>query len=184
MWSRIALNEYLRYKLLLEATSTTRLTLRMCHGCAYTGSFVLDCHALYLQHFMSIEQTSHVEFFRNGSAHEFQRLKALINLNKCLLQWSNWSGVVNFHCTQMSLEMSIRLIFGDKSRNCFYGSCRGCLKYHKSPNTIWKVNILKNTRWQSIKYECFVNSLSPPIPPWPTTTTTSTTLFFVQKYKS
>ena len=37
----------------LEETSTARLTLRMCHGCVYTSSFVLDCHALYLQHFMS-----------------------------------------------------------------------------------------------------------------------------------
>ena len=25
----------------------------------------------------------------------------------------NWSGVVNFHCMQMSLVMSIRLILGD-----------------------------------------------------------------------
>ena len=25
----------------------------------------------------------------------------------------NWSGVVNFHCMQMSLVMSIRFIFGD-----------------------------------------------------------------------
>ena len=25
----------------------------------------------------------------------------------------NWSGVVNFHCTQMSLVMSIRFIFGN-----------------------------------------------------------------------
>ena len=37
---------------LLEATSSIRLTLRMCHGCVYKGSFVLDCHALYLQHFI------------------------------------------------------------------------------------------------------------------------------------
>ena len=37
---------------LLEATSSTRLTLRMCHGCVYKGSFVLYCLALYLQHFI------------------------------------------------------------------------------------------------------------------------------------
>ena len=42
-------------QLLLKATSTTRLTLRMRHGWAYTRSFVLDCHVLYLQHFISIE---------------------------------------------------------------------------------------------------------------------------------
>ena len=35
---------------LLEATSTNRLTLCMCHGCVYKGSFVLHCHVLYLQH--------------------------------------------------------------------------------------------------------------------------------------
>ena len=28
--------------------------LHMCRGCVYTGSFVLDHHARYLQHFMSI----------------------------------------------------------------------------------------------------------------------------------
>ena len=26
---------------------------------------------------------------------------------------ANWSGVVNFHCMQMSLVVSIRFIFGD-----------------------------------------------------------------------
>ena len=26
---------------------------------------------------------------------------------------ANWSGVVNFHCMQISLVMSIRFIFGD-----------------------------------------------------------------------
>ena len=26
---------------------------------------------------------------------------------------ANWSGVVNFHCMQMSLVMSMRFIFGD-----------------------------------------------------------------------
>ena len=37
---------------LLEATSTTHLTLRMYHGCVYKCRIVLDCHALYLQHFI------------------------------------------------------------------------------------------------------------------------------------
>ena len=31
------------------------LMLRMCHGCVYRGSFVLDYHAVYLQRPMSIE---------------------------------------------------------------------------------------------------------------------------------
>ena len=38
----------------------------------------IDCHALYLQHFMPIEYKSHIELFRNGSVHKFYRLKALI----------------------------------------------------------------------------------------------------------
>ena len=41
----------------------------MCHGCVYTGSFVLDYHALYLQHFVSIES---------------YRLKALITLEQVI----------------------------------------------------------------------------------------------------
>ena len=34
----------------MEENSTSRLTLRMCHGCVYTGNFVSDYHALFLQH--------------------------------------------------------------------------------------------------------------------------------------
>ena len=55
----------------------------MCHGCVYTGSFVVDYHALYLQQSMSrigIEIPYRV--FRNGSDHEFYRLKALITLKQ------------------------------------------------------------------------------------------------------
>ena len=54
----------------------------MCHACVCTGSFVLECHALYLQHFLFIEEKAakDVEPFRNGSVHEFYRLKALITL--------------------------------------------------------------------------------------------------------
>ena len=48
MWRCVALYKHLRYQwfnlwVLLEATSTTRLTFPMCHGCVYTGSFVLAC---------------------------------------------------------------------------------------------------------------------------------------------
>ena len=39
---------------------------------------------LYLQHFMSIEQKFHMELSRNGSVHEFYRLKALITLEKVI----------------------------------------------------------------------------------------------------
>ena len=54
----------------------------MCHGCVYTGSFATDYHALYLQHLMSIDwkAANVVELFRNGSVHEFFRLKVLITL--------------------------------------------------------------------------------------------------------
>ena len=52
----------------------------MCHGCVYT--FVLDYHALYLEHFVSIEQKSPIELFRNRAVHEFHRLKALITLEQ------------------------------------------------------------------------------------------------------
>ena len=75
---------YLRYqwfnlRLLLEATSTTCLMLHMCHGCVYTGSFVLDHHARYLQHFMSIH-VHRIEIpYR---AFPEQNLKALITLEQ------------------------------------------------------------------------------------------------------
>ena len=64
----------------MEATSATCLTLCMCHGCVYTGSFVLDYHALY----MSIEQKFHDEIFLKGSVQEFYRLKALIALEQVI----------------------------------------------------------------------------------------------------
>ena len=56
---------------------------------------------------------------------EFYRLKALITLNleqvnttewpkkKSFLAKLRWSGVVNFHCMQMALVMSMRFIVGD-----------------------------------------------------------------------
>ena len=52
--------------------------------CFYTGSFVLDYHALFLQHFLSIKYKSHIELFRNRSAHVFYRLKALITLEQVI----------------------------------------------------------------------------------------------------
>ena len=130
----VALYKYLRYQwfnhqLLLEVTSTTCLTLRMCHRCVYTGSFVLDCHALYLQHIhvhrieiscrafparldpriLSVES---VDYF--GTSDYFSRRKKRNNLDEQNFGCeANWSGVVNCSCMQMSLKMSIRFIFGD-----------------------------------------------------------------------
>ena len=92
----------------------------MCHACVCTGSFVLECHALYLQHFLFIEKKAakDVEPFRNGSVHEFYRLKALITLEHGIDYFSggkknlneqnfegegNWLGVENSHCMLMVL---------------------------------------------------------------------------------
>ena len=58
------------------------------------------------------------------SVHEFYRLKALITLEQVnTTEWSERirmliskivrSDVVNFHCMQMNLLMSMRFIFGD-----------------------------------------------------------------------
>ena len=56
------------------------------------------------------------------SVHEFYRLKALITLEQVnTTEWSKkiriliskTAGVVNFHCMQMHLVMSMRFIFGD-----------------------------------------------------------------------
>ena len=70
-----------------------------------------------------------VELFRNGSVHDFYRLKALITLEQVITSVvekeknlkeqnfhgeTNWSGVVNFYCMQMSLVMSMRFIFGNE----------------------------------------------------------------------
>ena len=56
----------------------------MCHGCVYTGSFVLDYHVLYLQHFMFIEWKSHIELFQNGLFHELYHFKALTSLEQLI----------------------------------------------------------------------------------------------------
>ena len=64
-----------------------------------------------------------VELFRYRSGHEFfllQEIKALITLEQVNTSVKtsidaeaiNWSNVVNFHCMQMSIVMSMGLIFG------------------------------------------------------------------------
>ena len=60
-----------------------------------------------------------LELFRNGSVHEFYRLKELITLeqvNTSVVEKTiliNWSSVVNFYRMQMNLLMSLRFIFDD-----------------------------------------------------------------------
>ena len=72
-----------------------------------------------------IKESLNLELFQNVSVHQFYRLKALItlkqvNFTECSkkkeeseLAKLRWSGVVNFHCMQMTLVMSMRFIFGD-----------------------------------------------------------------------
>ena len=60
MWNCVALYKSLRYQWFLTfeyywKQLQLRLTLRLCHGCGHTGSFVLDYHTVYLRHFMSTE---------------------------------------------------------------------------------------------------------------------------------
>ena len=79
---------------------------------------------------MSIEQKAakDVQLFRKASVHLFYSLKALTALEQVITSVvdkknkvneqnfdgeANWSGVVNFHCMQMSLLMSMRFIFND-----------------------------------------------------------------------
>ena len=74
---------------------------------------------------MFCEESLGLELFQNGSVQEFYGLKALITLeqeNTWVVeekesnkneQKTNWSGVVNFHCMQMSLVMSMQFIFED-----------------------------------------------------------------------
>ena len=81
-----------------------------------------------------------IELFQHGSVHEFYRLKALITLeqvntsvvgkNKNLTEQAvdgeaNWSGVVNFHCMQMVVVMSMRFVFFD-DLNDAQSSSRSC----------------------------------------------------------
>ena len=89
----------------------------------YTPFFLFFCFFLS----SGISLGKYLKLFRYGSVHEFYRLKALITLeqvNTSVVEKKNlnkqnvdsaayWSGVVNFHCMQMTLVMSMRPIFGD-----------------------------------------------------------------------
>ena len=55
----------------------------MCHGCVYTGNFVLDYHALYLQPRLQHIEIPHRAFLERV-VHEFYRLKALITLEQVI----------------------------------------------------------------------------------------------------
>ena len=85
------------------------------------------CHVCFCEESLRKTNAKDLDLFRNGSAREFYRLKAVITLeqvNTSVVEKKNlneqnfdsadyWSSVVNFHCMQMSLVMSVWLIFGD-----------------------------------------------------------------------
>ena len=86
----------------------------------------LLCTLLAALHAHSLE--SHVELLRNGSVHEFYRLKTLNTLEQVITSViekknkpyeqnfdgkAKWSGFVNFHCVQMNRVMIIRFLGDD-----------------------------------------------------------------------
>ena len=60
-------------------------------------------------HVLRRKLSKDLELFGNVSVHEFYRLKALITLEQVNTELAKlrWSGVVNFHCMQMRLGMSM-----------------------------------------------------------------------------
>ena len=83
-------------------------------------------HVCFCEERLGKTNAKDLELFWNASVHEFYRLKAMITLeqvNTSVLKKESeeqhfdsaayWSGVVNFHCMQMTLVMSMWLIFGD-----------------------------------------------------------------------
>ena len=77
-------------------------------------------HASFGEESLEEIDAKYVELFRNGSGHEFYRMKALITLEQVnisvktsLVRLQNSSGVVNFHFMQMSLVMNMQFVFGD-----------------------------------------------------------------------
>ena len=109
---------------------------------------------------MSIEKKAakDVDLFRNASVYLFYSLKALTALEQVITSVvnkknkvneqnfdgeANWSGVVNFHCMQMSLVVSMRFIFNDDWK---------VLKYPDEYSTVDKVRIEKLLARKS----CFV----------------------------
>ena len=94
-------------------------------------------HVCFCEESLGKTNAKDLQLFRNGSAHEFYRLNALITLeqvNTLVVEKKNlneqnfdsaayWSSVVNFHCMQMSLVMGVWLIFGDDLNDALCSSC-------------------------------------------------------------
>ena len=80
--------------------------LHMCHGCVYTGSFVLDHHARYLQHFMSIH-VHRIEIpYRAFLEWNLKALITLEQVNTSLVEKKNDLNEQNF-------EVYWRTMIGD-----------------------------------------------------------------------
>ena len=113
MWSHVALYKYLRYQWfnlqLLEATSTTHLTSRICHGCVYKDiklCTLLSCTILAVLH-RPVETTSlHIElvslfskFSSLGSVYFFFILKSSYMFPWCVdlqILGQSFSCVITF----------------------------------------------------------------------------------------
>ena len=75
-------------------------------------------HVLFCEESLGKIDEKDVKLFWNGWFHEFDHLKALITLEDrseyCSDNFDgeaiNWSGVVNFHCMQMSFVVSMWFI--------------------------------------------------------------------------
>ena len=68
----------------------------MCHGCVYTGNFVLDHHACYLQHFMSIH-VHRIEIpYRTFPERNLKALITLEQVNTSVVEKKNDLNEQNF----------------------------------------------------------------------------------------
>ena len=82
---------------------------------------VSQCHTLFCEESLGQIGAKDVKLFWNRSVREFYCLKVLITLEEVntLIGESfdgeaiNWSGVVNSHCVQMGLVISIQFIFSN-----------------------------------------------------------------------
>ena len=70
--------------------------LHMCHGCVYPGSFVLDHHARYLQHFMLIHVHRIEILYRAFLERDLKALITLEQVNTSVVEKKNDLNEQNF----------------------------------------------------------------------------------------
>ena len=121
MWSHVALYKYLRYQWfnlqLLEATSTTHLTSRICHGCVYKGiklCTLLSCTILAVLHRPVETASLHIElvslfskFSSLGSVYFFFHTEVFIYVS-LMRRFAN-SRSVFFLCYCLWVEDCLKL---------------------------------------------------------------------------